>query len=206
MTTSIAIAIVEDDEVFRLGLLELIDAAPDCRCVCACSTGEEAIKQVPRHKPDVVLMDIRLPRMSGIECTAHLKEAQTNLHVIMLTASEDGDRIFQALQAGASGYLVKQSDPGTILQAIREIGEGGAPMTRQVARRVVESFRKSSPKLPNLSKREREILDSLAQGYATKEVAHQLSISVNTIRTHLQHIYEKLQVRSRTEAVVKYLR
>ena len=126
----------------------------------------------------------------------------------MLTASEDSDCIFHALQAGASGYLLKQSNPKAILQAIREISEGGAPMTGQVARRVVESFRKPSglAKLPNLSGREREILENLAQGYATKEVAQRLCISVNTIRTHLQHIYEKLRVRSRTEAVVKYLR
>ncbi len=201
------VAIVEDDTVIRSSLRRLVDGASGCRCVCACSTAEEALQEVPRHLPDVVLMDIHLPRKSGIECTARLKADWPKLRVMMVTVYEDSERIFQALQAGASGYLLKRSDPDDILRAIKDIKEGGAPMTSQIARKVVESFRKSTsaPKVEELSERESEILDLLAKGYATKEIADKLSVSVNTIRTHLQHIYEKLHVRSRTEAVIKYL-
>jgi DNA-binding NarL/FixJ family response regulator len=201
------VAVVEDDALIRSSLQRIIDAAPGHRCVCVCATAEEALREIPRHMPHVVLMDIHLPTLSGIACTARLKQAWPALQVLMLTVYEDTERIFQALKAGASGYLLKRGDPDEILRAIREVKEGGAPMTSQIARKVVQSFREPAPapRTEGLSDREREVLDFLAKGYTTKEIADKLSVSVNTVRTHLQHIYAKLHVRSRTEAVVKYL-
>src|SRR5258708_4324410 len=156
---------------------------------------------------DVVLRDIRLPNMSGVDCTRRLKELCPSVQILILTVYEDNDRIFGALKAGASGYLLKRADPANILLAIQEVKQGGSPMSSQIARRVVQSFREA-PRDPlkdeKLSQREEEILQQLAKGYSTKEIADCCSISVNTVRTHLQHIYEKLHVRSRTEAVLKY--
>jgi DNA-binding NarL/FixJ family response regulator len=205
MTT---VAIVEDNNDFRASLARYLDEAPGHRCVCACSTSEEALQKIPRQLPDVVLMDIHLPNMSGVECTRRLKELCPSVQILILTVYEDNERIFGALKAGASGYLLKRADPADILRAIQDVKQGGAPMSNQIARRVVQSFSEKSgdvSKIEGLSQREEEILQHLSKGYSTKEIADRLSVSVNTVRTHLQHIYEKLHVRSRTEAVAKFL-
>ena len=203
-----AVAIVEDNRDFRATLAHYLDEAPGYRCVCVCGTSEEALQKIPRLLPDVVLMDIHLPNMSGIECTRRLKELCPALQILMLTVYEDNERIFSALKAGAGGYLLKRADPADILHAIQEVKQGGAPMSSQIARRVVQSFREAANtavKVEALSQREEEILQHLSKGYSTKEIADRISVSVNTVRTHLQHIYHKLHVRSRTEAVVKFL-
>lgn len=205
MTT---VAIVEDNNDFRASLARYLNDAPGHRCVCACSTAEEALQKIPRLLPDVVLMDIHLPSMSGVACTRQLKELCPAVQILILTVYEDNERIFGALQAGAGGYLLKRADPADILRAIQDVKQGGAPMSNQIARRVVQSFRAKAgdaSKLEGLSQREEEILQHLSKGYSTKEIADRLSVSVNTVRTHLQHIYEKLHVRSRTEAVAKFL-
>lgn len=153
-------------------------------------------------------MDIHLPGMSGIECTALLKKARNDLQVIMLTVYEDSDRIFKALKAGASGYLLKRTEPAQLLAAIKEIKEGGAPMTSEIARKVVDAFQsqgESTSPAESLSKREKEILEMLCAGFANKEIADKLSLSIETVRGHLKHIYDKLHVQSRTQAVVKFL-
>ena len=202
------VAIVEDNNDFRASLAHYLDEAPGHRCVCACSTAEEALQKIPRVLPDVVLMDIHLPNLSGVDCARRLKELCPSVQILILTVYEDNERIFGALKAGASGYLLKRADPADILRAIQDVKEGGAPMSNQIARRVVQSFRENSSdaaKIEGLSQREEEILKNLSKGYSTKEIADRLSVSVNTVRTHLQHIYEKLHVRSRTEAVAKFL-
>lgn len=205
MTT---VAVVEDNNDFRATLAGYLDAAPGYRCVCACSTSEEALQKIPRVMPDVVLMDIHLPNMSGLDCTRLLKDLCPSVQILILTVYEDNERIFGALKAGAGGYLLKRADPADILHAIQEVKQGGAPMSSQIARRVVQSFReepREPQKVESLSQREEVILQHLSSGYSTKEIAERLSVSVNTVRTHLQHIYDKLHVRSRTEAVIKFL-
>jgi DNA-binding NarL/FixJ family response regulator len=201
------VAIVEDDRFLRETLTRLIADAPGMDCTAAFDTAEDALKRLPSDWPDVVLMDINLPGRSGIECAARLKAAHPALQILMLTVYEDTERIFKALKAGASGYLLKRSDPQAILDAIVEVRNGGAPMTGHIARMVVQSFRTtgSEPVTAALSERETEILELASRGFATKEIAARLSISVPTVNTHLQHIYQKLHVRSRTEAVIKYL-
>jgi len=203
-----SVAIVEDNKDFRASLAHYLDEAPGYRCVCACSTAEEALQKIPQILPDVVLMDIHLPNLSGVDCARRLKELCPSVQILILTVYEDNERIFGALKAGASGYLLKRADPADILRAIQDVKQGGAPMSNQIARRVVQSFREKSgdaAKLEGLSQREEEILQNLSKGYSTKEIAERLSVSVNTVKTHLQHIYEKLHVRSRTEAVAKFL-
>jgi DNA-binding NarL/FixJ family response regulator len=202
------VALVEDNRSIRESLSRIIDQNPGFRCVCAVSSAEEALEKIPASHPDVVLMDIHLPGMSGIECTALLKKSRADIQVIMLTVYEDSDRIFKALKAGASGYLLKRTDPAQLLTAIKEIKEGGAPMTSEIARKVVEAFQtqdESTPQAESLSKREREILEMLCAGFANKEIADKLSLSIETVRGHLKHIYDKLHVQSRTQAVVKFL-
>jgi RNA polymerase sigma factor (sigma-70 family) len=200
------IVLVEDDPAVRAGLQLLIGTSPSCRCAGAFASGEEALKKLSGITADVVLMDINLPGMSGIECIQRLRMEQPNLQIMMLTVFEDHDRIFQSLSAGASGYLLKQTPPTKLLESILELHQGGAPMSTQIARRVVEAFRESSSRenaSSALSPREREIIALLAKGYLYKEIATALGLSVETIRTHLHNIYEKLHVRSRTEAVMK---
>ncbi len=204
----INVAIVEDNRSFRAKLESYLNDAPGYRCVYACDSAEEALKTIPQILPDVVLMDIHLPRMSGVDCTRQLKSLCPSVQILILTVYEDNDRIFGALKAGASGYLLKRAAPDSILAAIQEVKQGGAPMSSQIARCVVQSFRETpsnSHKEDKLSQREEEILQQLSQGYSTKEIADRSSISVNTVRTHLQHIYDKLHVRSRTEAILKYI-
>ena len=203
------VAIVEDDAGIREDLVALLNGSPGCRCVGACASGEEALIEIPFWRPEVVLMDINLPQMSGIECVARLKAKTPELLVLMLTVYEDGDSIFRALKAGASGYLVKRLASDKLLEAIQEVTAGGAPMSCHIARKVVQFFNHAGPSpevSENLSPRELEILDLLVAGCFFKEIADQLGISGETVRTHVNHIYRKLHVRSRTEAVVKYLR
>jgi DNA-binding NarL/FixJ family response regulator len=204
MTT---VAIVEDNAIIRQTLAGWIEAAPGYRCVGTFGTGEEALAQLPHLAPDVVIMDIQLPNISGIACTARLRQLLPKAQVIIVTVYRDYDKIFQALKAGACGYLLKRSSKEEILQAIAEVRTGGAPMSSEIARRVVTSFRQpvatEEPSL-DLSRREEEVLDLICKGYANKEIADRLSLSVETIRTHLKRIYEKLHVRCRTEAAMKY--
>jgi DNA-binding NarL/FixJ family response regulator len=205
------VAIVEDNATLRKYLAEVINNTPAHRCVCTCESAEEAIVKIPAQRPNVVLMDIHLPGESGIACTARLREKLPNLQVIMLTVYKDIKMIFQALKAGACGYVLKRSDDDEILEAIAEVRAGGAPMTSEIARMVVRSFMEP-PKTADangteqLSAREMEILALVAEGCPNKEIASRLFISNATVRTHLMHIYEKLHVRCRTEAAAKYLR
>ena len=205
---AINVAIVEDSRTIRESLQQLLNEAAGLSCQCAFGSAEEALEKLPRCQPQVVLMDIHLPNMSGIECTARLKSLMPGVSVIMLTVYEDNDRIFKALQAGACGYLLKRTRPEQLIQAIRDVQQGGAPMTSEIARRVVEAFQKPPPaaeKRVELSRREREVLEWVSRGYGNKEVADQLSITLETVRHHLKQVYEKLHVHSRTEAVLKYL-
>ena len=205
----VKVSIVEDNDRVRESLTSLINGARGLRCAGAHRSAEAAIKLIPEEKPDVVLMDIHLPRLSGIDCVRKLKSLAPGSLVLMLTAYEDDDLIFQALKAGANGYLVKQTPPAELLAAIKEVHEGGAPMSSNIARRVIQSFHQSGPNegpTETLSPREREILDLLAKGYMNKEIADTLSIAFQTVHTHVRSIYSKLHVRSRTEAVAIYLR
>jgi len=204
MTTTVGI--VEDNAVLRKALAKLVGEARGFRCVAACATGEEAVQQLPPLRPEVVLMDLNLPQMSGIECIRRLKELHSAARVIVLTVYEDSEHIFRALKAGASGYLLKRAEPEEVLEAIKDAREGGAPMSSQIARRVVHSFHEPAAKddTTALTEREHQILSQLSRGFANKEIADQVGISVPTVRTHLRHIYEKLHVRSRTEAVARF--
>ena len=205
----INVAIVEDNRSFRDKLATYLNESPGFHCVCVCDSAEDALKFIPRHRPEVVLMDLHLPNMSGVDCTRRLKDLCPAVRILVLTVYEDNDRIFGALKSGASGYLLKRADPADILRAIQEVKLGGAPMSSQIACRVVESFRETprdQARSELLSQREEEILKELSKGYSSKEIGENLSISVTTVNTHLQHIYEKLHVRSRTEAVLKYLK
>ena len=205
----IRVSIVEDDQPAREILTDWLVDATDFEFVSAFGSGEDGLLQLPTQRPDVVLMDIHLPGESGIVCTARLREKLPNLQVIMLTVYKDTKMIFQALKAGACGYVLKRSDDTEILEAISEVRAGGAPMTSEIARMVVRSFIEESAeedKTGQLSGRESEILALVAEGLSNKEIGSKLNISFTTVRTHLMHIYEKLHVRCRTEAAAKYLR
>ena len=205
---AISVAIVEDNPQVRRSLSRYIGGAPGFSCTCTCASAEEALNVIPKSPPDVVLMDIQLPNKSGVACTALLKKALPAVPVMMLTVYEDTDTIFNALKAGASGYLLKRSDPAEVLQAVTELHNGGAPMTGEIARKVIDSFHRSKPdEHPQdaLTAREEEILDYLAKGFVPKEIAEKLAISCATVRYHLRHIYDKLHVRSQVEAVIKHL-
>ncbi len=205
---TINVAIVEDLDDIRNGLSLLVNGSPGFHCVGSFRNGEEGLAEVPKLNPDIVLMDIDMPKMNGIECILQLKQKLPALQIMMLTVFEDDEKIFQSLQAGASGYLLKKTPPAKLLEAIQELHTGGSPMSSQIARKVVDAFKKmgeSKRETENLSAREQEILSYLAKGFRYKEIADALFISVETVRTHLRNIYEKLQVRSRTEAVLKYL-
>jgi DNA-binding NarL/FixJ family response regulator len=204
---SIRIAIVEDDSRIRESLFQLIQDAPGLFCTGAHRSAEEALEAIPRHKPDVVLMDINLPQLSGIECVRMLKTQMPELQIIMHTVYDNSAEIFQSLEAGASGYLLKRTPPKELLAAIQEIHRGGAPMSSYIARKVIQTFQQkdtSTAARSILSPREHEILAFVAKGYINKEIADALGVGLETIRSHLKNIYEKLHVRSRTEAVVKY--
>lgn len=206
---SIRVAIVEDDEQVRENLGRLIGEAKGFECVANFSSGEEALSSWPRRAPDVVVMDINLPGISGVECVRQLKARFPDLHVVMLTVYDDSERIFQALQMGASGYLLKRSTTAEILHAIEDVHGGGAPMSSYIARKVVQSFRQqgaSDKPAENLSKRETDVLEYVARGYTNKEIADALGLKAETVRGYLKTIYSKLHVRSRTEAAMKFRR
>lgn len=201
------VAIVEDDAGLRGQLVQILEAAPNIRCVGACASGEEALEEIPSRLPDVVLMDIKLPGMSGIDCVAQLKKTLPSLQIIMLTVYEDSDRIFRALKAGADGYLVKSSPPETLLDAIENVHRGGSPMSSHIARKVVQHFHLVGPSKEdseNLSPREQEVLELLSSGYLYKEISDKLGIGIETVRTYVKNICEKMHVRNRVEAVAKH--
>ncbi|MGA4645446.1 response regulator [Limisphaera sp. 4302-co] len=201
------VAIVEDNRVIRESLAEFVEADPEFRVVCTCATAEEALRLLPRHGPDIVLMDIQLPQQSGIECTARLKQLLPEVQIIMVTVYEDTDRIFKALRAGACGYLLKRCTPEELRAAIREVCQGGAPMSREIARKVIASFQEpvtAAAQVAELSPREREILELVAAGHPNKEIAARLGLTDGTVRWHLRHVYHKLHVRSRMEAALKF--
>ena len=203
---NITVAIVEDTQEIREGLVYLIQQSPGFNCVAAYGSAEDALEFLPNQRPDVVLMDIGLPGMSGIECIKILKSRLPSCQIMMLTVFEDHDRIFDSLSAGATGYLVKKTAPTKILEAIRDLHEGGSPMSNQIARRVVQNLQgipKQCPESEGLTPRQKQILQYLAQGFLYKEVADQLGLSVETVRTHIRNIYEKLQVHTRTDAINK---
>lgn len=202
------VAVIEDNDTMRKMLVELIGSTAGYDCVCACSTSKEALADVPKHRPDVVLMDIHLPDESGIVCTARLTEKLPDLQVIMVTVYADTDLIFQALKAGACGYILKRARPEEIMQAVAEVRAGGSPMTPEIARMVVRSFRLPSalPNAEGLTTRESEILELLSKGLSNKEIAHKTNIATGTVRRHLENVFKKLHVRCRTEAAAKFLR
>jgi DNA-binding NarL/FixJ family response regulator len=205
----ITVGLVEDNDTVRQTLSELIEAAPGYRCVCACATAKEAMAEIPKARPEVVLMDIHLPGESGIACTARLKAKMPELQVVILTVYKDTELIFRALKAGASGYLLKRAPTADVLRAVADVKSGGAPMTGEIARLVVQSFQAEPSDGLNeqgLSPRELEILELLSEGITNKKIAARLGISAETVRTHLGRIYEKLHVHGRLEAVTKYLK
>jgi DNA-binding NarL/FixJ family response regulator len=201
------VAIVEDNRIIRESLAEFAQKDPANRCVCTCATAEEALKVLPKHEPDIVLMDIQLPNMSGIECCAQLKQLLPAVQIIMVTVYEDTERIFKALRAGACGYLLKRCTPEELNSAMREVQQGGAPMSREIARKVIFSFQEplaAAAEVEDLSPREKEILELLAEGFPNKQIADRMGVTDGTVRWHLRHVYNKLHVRSRTEAALKF--
>jgi DNA-binding NarL/FixJ family response regulator len=206
---NIRVAIVEDDDVVRQNLSWLINSTPGFSCVAASASGEEALESFEKAAPEVVLMDIHLPGQSGITCVGHLRELLPDVQVIMLTIEEDSEQVFESLKAGATGYLVKHVSPTEILEAVTQVHRGGAPMSGQIARKVVMTFREEPPvgkQEVQLSKREEDVLRLLAKGLRSKEIAMQLNVGVGTVNTYVRHIYEKLHVRSRAEAVARLQR
>ena len=208
MMKKINISLVEDSEKLRRGLAALLADAPDLHCLSAYTSAEEALERLPVELPDIVLMDIRLPGMSGIECVAHLAALLPATRFLMLTAYEDSDDIFQSLAAGAHGYLLKSTAPEQLLEAIREVAAGGSPISGSVARKIVDFFRAKPSTLgalTPLAPRERDVLKLLADGCPYKEIATTMQVSLGTVRTYIGRIYEKLHVHNRTDAVRKYL-
>jgi DNA-binding NarL/FixJ family response regulator len=206
--SSITVAIVEDDDGTRDALQRVLTRSDGFRCLGACMSGEEALRELPTLRPDVILMDINLPGINGVECVRQLKALVPAFHIVMLTVYEESDLIFEALTAGATGYLLKRTPPAELLEAIRDVHAGGAPMSSQIARKVVQSFQ-AVPAVGSgdtLSPREQEILDGLAQGFLIKEIADRLDLRFDTVRTYIRRIYEKLQVHSRAQAVALYRR
>jgi len=203
----ISVSVVEDDAGTRETLKKILGRAPGLRFVGAYANGEDAVRSLPGTRPEVALVDINLPGMSGIECVAKLKAQLPDLLVLMLTTYEETDLIFESLRAGAIGYLLKNVANADLIRAIEEVRNGGAPMSMQIARKVVRHFHRAQPRpeLKELTKREQEILALLAKGFLYKEIADRLGISTATVRGHLHNVYEKLHVQSRTEAVLKFL-
>ena len=206
--TPIKVAIVDDDEGIRASLAALIKRAPAFRLAGDYPDAETALKEIPQRPPDVVLMDINLPGMKGYECVRQLKVQLPQVQFLMLTVYEDSESLFNSLKAGASGYLLKRTASERLLDAIRDVHAGGSPMTPQLARRVVMFFNQPAKDavVAQLTPGEKEFLDQLAKGYAYKEIADRMNISIDTVRSYVRTVYEKLHVHSRTEAVVKYLR
>jgi DNA-binding NarL/FixJ family response regulator len=205
---SISVSIIEDNTGLQDSLVRLIDNSPGFRCSSQHATAESALKEISKVNPEVVLMDINLPGLNGVECVRRLKPLLPGTQIIMLTAYNKIELIYDALSAGATGYLLKQTKPDDLLAAIRDVHEGGSPINSSIARKIVQSFQKTAAvggEVATLSPRESEVLDLLAKGYLYKEISEKLELSFSTVRTHVRHIYEKLHVRSRTEAVTKHL-
>ncbi|MGH8023497.1 MAG: response regulator [Limisphaerales bacterium] len=203
----ISVSIVEDDQLVRESLSRLIDGADGYRCVSKHASAEEALENVLKIRPNVILMDINLSGINGVECTRRLKPLLPGTQIIMLTVYQNTEHIFDALTAGATGYMLKQTRPEQLLNAVRDVHEGGSPMSSHIARKIVQSFQRHSQRdePQSLSPREAQVIELLAKGYLYKEVADTIGVTYATVHTHIRHIYEKLQVRSRTEAVVKHL-
>ncbi len=204
---NITFSIVDDDAGVRNSIAEYVQTKPTFTCLGAYATARKALESIPLSPPDVVLMDINMPEIDGIECTRQLKAALPRLHILMLTVYEDADLIFKALKAGATGYLLKRANPERLFEAIREVYLGGSPMSMPIARKVVKYFQQMAPDEndeQSLSAREREVLRLLAEGRAYKQISADLDISLDTTRTYIRRIYEKLRVHSRTEAVMQY--
>ena len=203
----IRVAIVEDDRRVRNYLAVLIQGTPGFACVAACGSAEEALRSLPSAKPEVILMDLHLPGRNGIFCVTELRKQLAKTQIIMLTIEENAETIFKSLEAGATGYLVKHTAPLELLEAIREVHGGGAPMSSSIARKVVTAFRrpvKNAVADTELSDREEQVLQLLARGFRTKEIAKEIRLSTSTVQTYIRHIYDKLHVRSRAEAVAKF--
>lgn len=204
----ITVSIVDDEADLREHIAGYLAAAGNIRCKSAYASAEEALENLPKDEPDVVLMDINLGGMDGIECVRRLKTEMPDAQVLMLTVFEDTEKIFRALAAGASGYLLKRLSPKKLVEAITEVCDGGSPMSASIARKVVQSFRSAPARGDDfdLSQRERDVLNGLAEGLAYKQIADQLGVSIHTVRNYIRRIYEKLHVQSRTEAVAKFMR
>jgi DNA-binding NarL/FixJ family response regulator len=201
----IRVAVVEDDEALRDSLVRLLDRHDGFACVGAFQDAASALAALPALAPDVVLMDIKLPDRSGIECVAELRARSPRTQAVMLTTFDDDDLVFSALQAGAKGYLLKRTAPEEILEAVADVHRGGAPMTSSIARKVVQTFHRPPRASEGLTAREQELLEHLARGLCYKEAADRMGISIDTVRSHIRKVYEKLQVHSRTEAVMKFI-
>jgi len=201
------VVVVEDDLQLQHELVSMLNLAPDITCLYAVSSGEEALLKIPKNMPDVVLMDIRLPGLSGIDCVKILRKNNPNLEIVILTIYQDPENIFQALKAGAGGYLIKTTDPSALHDAVRDVASGGAPFTAHIARMVVRHFRQGENQLTTgrpLTSREEEVLKLLAAGYRYKEVATQLTITAETVKSHIKNICSKLHVHNRIAAIAKY--
>jgi DNA-binding NarL/FixJ family response regulator len=207
---TIRVCVVEDDNVVREQLVHQLSRAHGFTCLSSHRSAELALEEIPQHKPDVVLMDINLPKMSGIDCVRQLKGMLPGTQYVMLTVYEDADVIFKSLLAGAVGYLLKgrTGSGAQVLEAVRDAAHGGSPLNSLIARKIVQHFHHQPPRAgveQSLSTREREVLELLSKGLPYKEIADMLNVNIETVRKHCHNIYEKLQVSSRTEAVVKYL-
>jgi DNA-binding NarL/FixJ family response regulator len=214
LNKTIQVALVEDDECVRANLAALLNSSPGFHCLSAYAGALAALEGIPANRPDVVLMDINMPGMPGTECVSKLKSLAPAVPVLMLTVYDDSEQVFKSLMAGATGYLLKRTPKDKLLEAIREITSGGAPMSRQIARRVVQYFQelqqappagRRAPEVRRLTDREEQVLSFLAKGHAYKEIADLMNISFETVRTHVRTVYDKLHVHSRTEATLKYL-
>ena len=202
----IKVAIIEDHQITREAFAQIINLSPDCLCIGAFKTAEEGLRDLPQYQPEVVLMDIQMPGMSGVECTEKLKELLPAVQIIMVTVYEDSDTIFRALRAGACGYVLKRATSEHLLDAIREVQRGGVPMSVELARKVIGYFQSqtmTTKETENLSTRERDVLDLVANGFSNKDIGEKLGISLSAVLWHLKHIYQKLHVHSRTQAVLK---
>lgn len=214
--STIAVSIVEDDNQVRATLGRILNRSEGFKCVSQHANAEAALDALPQEKPDVVLMDINLPGINGVECARRLKQTAPQIQIVMLTVYEDSESIFKALAAGATGYMLKRTPKDELLDAIKDVQKGGSPMTTHIARKVVQAFQQASSSskstaeavdpTANLSPREQEVLDCLSQGFLYKEISEKLGVSYETVHTYIRRIYEKLQVRTRTEAVAKFLR
>jgi DNA-binding NarL/FixJ family response regulator len=209
MKKNISVSIVDDEADLRQHIAGYLATVGNIRCISSYASAEDALIHLPQDKPDVVLMDINLGGMDGVECVRQLTPLMPDSQILMLTVFEDTEQIFRALAAGASGYLLKRLSPKKLLEAIQEVRDGGSPMSAPIARKVVQSFKavpKRGDESVDLSPRERSVLDGLAGGLAYKQIADQLGVSIHTVRNYIRRIYEKLHVCTRTEAVAKFLR